>query len=166
VIAGARINGHETEAAVVSPISLRGEVIGTLSLQDIDPDRRWTAEEVALIETVTEQLALTVENLRLFDDTQMRASREYLTRQIADKMRQAPDVDTIINTGLTELAKALGVSRTYVKLGAESKPIDTEIETIRNQLKSNGQHKQLPAAPAPSAPGDGADHQDQPEERE
>lgn len=109
-------NGDLTQPAIVAPIALRGQVIGTLSLQDIDPDRSWTAEEKALVETVSEQLALTVENLRLFDDTQKRAMREQMTRQITDKMRAAPDIDSIVRTGLTELAKALNISRAYVKL--------------------------------------------------
>jgi len=103
-------------AAIVSPLSLRGQVIGTLNLQDAAPDRIWSDEEIALVEAVSEQLALTVENLRLFDDTQRRATREQLTRQITDKIHMASDVDTIIQTGLTELAKVLGASRTYVKL--------------------------------------------------
>jgi len=106
-------------AAIVSPISLRGQVIGTLNLQDVASDRNWSSEEIALVEAVSEQLALTVENLRLFDDTQRRATREQVTRQITDKMHAAPDVDAIIQTGLTELAKTLGVSRTYVKLNPE-----------------------------------------------
>ena len=112
---------HHTTASVVAPIALRGQVIGTLNLQDIAPNRNWTAEEIALVEAVSEQLALTVENLRLFDDTQRRATREQLTRQITDKMRAAPDADTIIQTGLAELARALGVSRTYVKLSPSLK---------------------------------------------
>jgi PAS domain S-box-containing protein len=116
VVAGVKANGHSTEPAIVAPITLRGQVIGTLSLQDLIPDRQWTAEEVALVETVSEQLAQTLENLRLFQDTQKQATREQLTRQITDKLRAAPDIDTIIQTGLTELAKALNVSRAYVKL--------------------------------------------------
>ncbi|MCB0190323.1 MAG: PAS domain-containing protein [Anaerolineae bacterium] len=116
VLLGAGENGHSTEPAIVAPISLRGETIGTLSLQDIDPNRHWTSEEIALVETVSEQLALTIENLRLFDDTQRQATREQLTRKIADKMRASPDIETIIETGLTELADVLKVPRTYVKL--------------------------------------------------
>ncbi len=108
-------------AALVAPIVLRGQVIGTLNLQDASNNRAWTAEEIALVEAVSEQLALTVENLRLFDDTQRRATREQLTRQITDKLHTAPDVDSIIQTGLTELAKSLGVSRTYVKLSSPAK---------------------------------------------
>jgi GAF domain-containing protein len=88
-------------------------------LQDLAPERQWTAEEIALVESVSEQLALTVENLRLFDDTQKRAGREQITREITDKMRAAPDMDTIIQTGLRELAKALGASRTYIKLNPD-----------------------------------------------
>ncbi len=118
-ISGGNDNGHQVEPAIVTPISLRGEVIGTLSLQDIDPERQWTADELALVETVSEQLALTLENLRLFDQTQKRAGREQLTRQITDKMRASPDIESIIQTGLKELAAALGVSRTYVKLSPE-----------------------------------------------
>lgn len=119
VLSTANQNGHSIDAAMVAPIALRGETIGTLSLQDIDPNRRWTAEEIALVETVSEQLALTVENLRLFDNTQRRATREQLTRQIVDKMRQSPDLETIIQTGTAELAKALDVPRVYVKLISE-----------------------------------------------
>jgi GAF domain-containing protein len=117
--------GQNETAAIVAPISLRGQVIGTLNLQDIAPDRNWTAEEIALVEAVSEQLALTVETLRLFDDTRRHASRQQLTRQITDKMRAAPGVDAIIETGLTELAKALGVSRTYVKLTSSTEQKET-----------------------------------------
>lgn len=123
-ISGGNDNGHQLEPAIITPISLRGQVIGTFSLQDIDPERQWTADELALVETVSEQLALTLENLRLFDQTQKRAGREQLTRQITDKMRASPDIESIIQTGLKELAAALGVSRTYVKLSPKSEHDD------------------------------------------
>jgi PAS domain S-box-containing protein len=110
-------DGHGT---IVVPIALRGQTIGSLRLDDLDQSRHWTVEEKALVEAVSEQLALTVENLRLFGDTQKRATREQLARQITTKMRAAPDMDSIIKTGLEELANALGVSRTYVKLSAQS----------------------------------------------
>jgi len=89
-------------------------------LQGIDPNRQWTDEETALVEAISEQLAQTVENLRLFEDTQQRASREQLTRQIADKMRALPDVDSIIQTGAQELARVLGGSHTVVELNLET----------------------------------------------
>ncbi len=105
---------------VETAISLRGQTIGTLKLEDMDPNRIWTEEETALIEAVSEQLAQTVENLRLFGDTQQRAAREELTREIADKMRALPDVESIIQVGVQELAKVLGGSHTVVELNLET----------------------------------------------
>ncbi len=120
MISARHTNGDSSdEAAIVSPIALRGEVLGTISLEDIDPNRKWTQEEIALVETVSEQLGLTIETLRLFGDTQQRATREQVTREITDKMRAAPDMDSIIETGLSELTKALGASRSYVKLTSD-----------------------------------------------
>jgi PAS domain S-box-containing protein len=108
------------------PIELRGQQIGRMRLEDVAMNRHWTAEELALIQTVTEQVALTVENLRLFEQTQQRASREQLTREITDKMRAAPDVESIVETGLKELANVLGVSRTYVKLAPDLSSASSE----------------------------------------
>lgn len=132
VVAGG--NGAEAGPAIIAPITLRGEVLGTLRLQDIDPDRKWSNDEIALVEAISEQLGLTLENLRLFDDTQQRATREQLARKITDKMRASPDVETIIQTGIKELAQALGVSRTYVKLLPASEH-SAGVDDIREQLK-------------------------------
>ncbi|NIN69154.1 MAG: GAF domain-containing protein, partial [Anaerolineae bacterium] len=55
--------------ALVSPITLRGEVIGALGFHE-DDGRQWTADEIALIEDVTTQVSLAVENVHLFEQTQ------------------------------------------------------------------------------------------------
>ncbi len=108
-------------AAIEAPLALRGQTIGSLKLEDATPKRKWSEDESALVRAVSEQLALTVENLRLFDDTRQRATREQLTRQITEKMRAAPSVDSIIESGLSALAEALKVPRAYVKLTPEIK---------------------------------------------
>ena len=112
-------NGNN-KAAIEAPIALRGQQIGSLRLEDLDAARKWTAEEQALVEAVSQQLAQTVENLRLFDETQQRAGREQLTRQITDKMRAATDIDSIMQVGVEELAKVLGGSHTVVELNLET----------------------------------------------
>jgi PAS domain S-box-containing protein len=104
-------------ALIVAPISLRGQVIGTLNLQDTLPNRNWTSEEVALVEAVSEQLALTVENLRLFDDTGRRAGREQI---IADATRQiwaSGEIEQVMRTAVEQLGKTLDASRVIIRLG-------------------------------------------------
>ncbi|HEY86015.1 MAG TPA: GAF domain-containing protein, partial [Chloroflexi bacterium] len=116
--------GGGNGATIEMPIALRGQAIGSLKLEDTDPKREWSEDESALVEAVSEQLALTMENLRLFEDTQQQATREQLTRQITDKMRAAPDIDSIIESGLSALAGALNAPRAYVKLTSREKPND------------------------------------------
>ncbi len=112
-------DGRDTapQAALGVPLKLWGQVIGTVALHATDGQRRWTAEDIALAETVAEQATLTVENLRLMDETQRRAAREQLTREITDRMRRATSVEDIVQTAVDGLFDALEASRTFVRLG-------------------------------------------------
>jgi len=113
--------GGEKQSALAIPLSVRGQVIGNIRVHDTGVGHQWTLDEISLIEAIGDQMSLALENARLFGDTRQRAAREQLTREITDKMRASPDVNAIIETGLTELVQALGVSRTYVKLSPDLK---------------------------------------------
>jgi GAF domain-containing protein/HAMP domain-containing protein len=106
----------ETELALATPLRLGSGIIGVLGIRDENLDRRWTKEEIALVEAVGEQMSLAIENARLFGETQHRAGREALTRQIADRIRNANSIEEILQTTVTELSKALGVSKTFIDL--------------------------------------------------
>jgi PAS domain S-box-containing protein len=109
----------QNNSALTTPLILQGQVIGNISLEDVDPHRQWSGEELALVEAVSQQLALTVENLRLFEDTQRLAAREQITRQITEKMRAAPDFESIIRVGIQEIARVLGSSHVLVELNTD-----------------------------------------------
>ena len=61
---------------MVIPLQIRDEVIGILGLQETDGAREWLPEELALIEVISREMAQAAENLRLLDETQLRAARE------------------------------------------------------------------------------------------
>ena len=104
-----------TRNALALPIRVRDQTIGVLDFYD--EERIWTEEDKALVQALADQLALALENARLFEQTQRRASREQLTSQIVGKIRAAGDVHSILETAAGELARALGVSRAAVRLG-------------------------------------------------
>ncbi len=108
---------------VQMPVTIQKQQVGRLSVA-VPAGKTISEDERELLAAVARQLAQKAENLRLFNQTQQRAAREQMTRQIADKMRAAPDVETIIQTGLNELSGALGVSRAYVKLTPEQNSAD------------------------------------------
>lgn len=130
--------GLNPKQALVAPITLHGITIGNLQLHEDQPDRVWTDSELTLVKTVVDQIAQVAENLRLIDETQERASREQLIGQISDKVRRAPDMETLLKIGIEEITRVLGSDRTFVRLGAES-------EFIQNL--DNAPSPETPATP-------------------
>jgi GAF domain-containing protein len=105
------------QAALVVPLKLREQVIGTMTLHETSHQRPWMPEEIDMAETIAEQVVLTVENLRLMDETQRRVAREQLVGEISDRMQQAMDMEDLMRITAEELNMALGGSRTFVQMG-------------------------------------------------
>jgi GAF domain-containing protein len=105
---------RQTESSrVVVPIELRGETIGTLVIQS-PSSQVMNADQMDLIRAVAERVAISAENARLFDETTRRAERERLVSDITGKIRSVNDPQTMIQTAMEELRKALGASRVEV----------------------------------------------------
>jgi PAS domain S-box-containing protein len=68
-------------SAAVAPLSARGAVFGALGVQD-DPDRPLSPDELALIESVAEQVSQALEGARLFDEEQR--ARKLLSMRVKE----------------------------------------------------------------------------------
>jgi GAF domain-containing protein/CHASE3 domain sensor protein len=109
---------RSTESSTLAvPITLRGQPIGVLGFTKGGEGQQWSKDDIALAEALSEQFVLAADNVRLLDETQRRAARERLTREITDKMRRASSVEDIVQSAVDELHKVLGTSRTFVRLG-------------------------------------------------
>jgi len=114
------------QATVVVPLSLRGEVIGALGLHETEGGRRWTDDEIALVEAVADQMALALENARLLEKTQQRAKRDRLIAEITAQVRSSRDPETILRTAVRALGAALDADRALVQLGTGTQPSDKQ----------------------------------------
>ena len=110
----------QTPASLVVPLELYGQPIGALGFQETEPGRVWTEDEIVLAEAAAYEIAQVLESARLFEQTQARARREALTRQITDRIRDAMDVDAMLKTAIQELGQALGAPRVYVRLATDA----------------------------------------------
>jgi diguanylate cyclase (GGDEF)-like protein len=61
------------------PISYRNDLIGGLLIEDDTPLRNWEAEELLMVKTVSDQLAVAISHARLFRLTQKQAMTDALT---------------------------------------------------------------------------------------
>ena len=98
---------------VTVPIELRGETIGTLIVQS-PATAALNQDQIDLIRAVAERVALSAENARLFEETTRRAERERLVSNITGKIRSVNDPQSMIQTAMEELRKALGASKVEV----------------------------------------------------
>jgi GAF domain-containing protein len=104
------------EGALVVPLRLRGQPIGTIALHETRRRPAWTAEDVALTETVAQEVSQTVENLLLMDESRRRLARERLIGDVVAQMRESLDVESVLKTGAVGIREAMGLSAVTVRL--------------------------------------------------
>ena len=119
------------------PIVLRGETIGVIHVQENRADKEWNENEIATVQSVAEQIALALENARLFEQTVRRAERERKVLEITSKIRSTNDPKTMVRTALEELQRALHASRAQIILKQSTMPAST---TENNN--GNGHHSE------------------------
>jgi GAF domain-containing protein len=108
-------NGAE-QAALVAPLRLRGEVIGALGLHEMEHERQWTDDEVALVEAVATQMALAIENARLLEETQLRAGRLTLVNRITGTAGAASNLEDLMEAVGQEVVPAFEAEAFFIAL--------------------------------------------------
>ncbi len=105
---------RRTQALLIMPLIVHGDIIGTLGVDLEEPGRTFTPAEIALVETLAGQLASALDNLHLYDEAQRRAERERLINTITQKIQGAASVSSALQTAIQELGLALKARRTHV----------------------------------------------------
>lgn len=100
------------------PVKLRGEVIGLIGLESESTNHHWSADEIAIVEAAANQASLTLENARLLAETQRLAERRQVVTEVATRIRETLDIDTVIRTAAQEVQKGLGLPEVIVRLSS------------------------------------------------
>jgi two-component system NtrC family sensor kinase len=105
----------EDERAVALPIKVRDQVIGVINVHKPEQGA-WTEEQVALLETLTEQLGVALESARLYQDSQRRAAQEQLIGGVTARIRETLDMETMLRTATGEIRQALNLGDLVIRL--------------------------------------------------
>jgi len=100
----------DAKTAIVSPLVNKGVMIGCIGLSG----EAFTATDSELLAEVSEQLAVAIENARLYLQTQTQAGREFLINHITRAIRQSLEIQKILETVSQEVGKVMGVSRCVI----------------------------------------------------
>lgn len=107
-------------AALAAPIKLRDQIIGVLDLQETEQDRQWTDDEIAMVQAIGDQVALALENARLFADTQRRAEQLATLHRIGLAITSALDLNEVVHALYERVQPIMDASIFYVALYDEA----------------------------------------------
>ncbi len=119
------------------PVILRGQHLGVIKLQRDRQQPEWTDRDRQLVDKLSQQIALALENARLLEETHQQAQKEKLIAETTSRMRETLDIETVLQTAAAELRKALNLNEVEVRLGTVSGAAETETQA------HNGRHGAL-----------------------
>ena len=119
------------EAALAVPISLSDETIGLVEIIDSAPGREFNQDEQLLVEEVAEQLSLAMENVRLFEATQISLNRTEALFEVSRASIAFEDTKELLQSVVDTISAVLPANRTLAII------CDIPKEEITYYLESN-----------------------------
>ncbi|MGH2593543.1 MAG: GAF domain-containing protein [Anaerolineae bacterium] len=95
------------------PVVVGSRLIGIFGFDQIDRQRRWTPDEVNMLRRVAEQLAVALENARVYQETQRRAELEAALNRIGRTIKASLDPQAVLDLQATlgEMGRVIRSSR-------------------------------------------------------
>ncbi len=109
--------GQVTERETIPiavPVQLRGQVLGAVEWEI--PAQTLSEEKIELAKELANRLALSLDNARLFQESQRATERERLVNNIAAKLTAQTTINDILQTAVREVGQALRAPQVSIRL--------------------------------------------------
>lgn len=108
-------NVETSKTDLALPITLRGKVIGTINVR-VPGGRDWTTDEKDILQSVSDRIALALENARLLEEAQITAGQERALAEMSNKIGSSFRFESILRTAAEELSRVLSGSEVLVQI--------------------------------------------------
>jgi PAS domain S-box-containing protein len=109
----------DTRTELALPLMSRGQALGALTIQSRQ-QAAFSMDDIAVLQTMADQLAIAIDNANLIRQAQARVEREQRVRAIADQIHRGASAEVILRSTLTELNQMLGASKSVIRLGTQA----------------------------------------------
>jgi len=112
------VEGKESKSqpALAMPVKLRGQTIGVMNIKAPSKNRKWSNDEINLVQAVSDRLALALDNVRLLQESQRRAAKEAKIGEVSSKIGASINIRSVLQTAVEELGRALPGSEVIIQL--------------------------------------------------
>jgi GAF domain-containing protein len=106
--------GNNSGHIIQIPLTLREQIIGQITLETNSPTL--SKEEIDFVEAITTQTALALENARLLNDSQRKASQEETLNRLSLQFSRGSNIEDILSMAVKELSELPAVSEVSVHM--------------------------------------------------
>jgi signal transduction protein with GAF and PtsI domain len=136
---GAKILGGIPKSWLGVPLLIAEKPIGALVVQDMENAGRFTEDDQRMLTSLGSQIAVTIYNARLIEQSRRLAERERLLHEVTSKIRSSTDMRTILATTATEIGRALNLQRATMAVG-----LDETAYADKDRGQENGDNPAYP----------------------
>jgi GAF domain-containing protein len=112
--------GRKITNALFVPLLSGGQLIGVIGLEQENSEYIWTEQDLTIAEAAANRAALTLENARLLEESQRRATKERAIFEATARIGSALNVENILHIAAEELERVLGDAEVIIQLQNES----------------------------------------------
>jgi GAF domain-containing protein len=109
----------DTKAEIAVPIGVGKQILGVLDVQNATVNSL-TATDAALLQSIASQVAIAIQNARLYAQAQQQAERAALINEITQKIQSATTIERVLQVAAQELGQALKTQTTTVQISTQS----------------------------------------------
>ncbi len=123
------VSEADRPSALVAPLRLREQVIGAITVEQERGERVWGAEEIELLEVVSDQIALAMDSVRLFQETQTALAETEALYQVSRELLSASTLQEVLQSAVNSVADS-GVDSCFIVNTSEIEGRDVELLAI------------------------------------
>ncbi len=128
----------QTRSELGIALKVGQRVIGALDVQHHQVNA-FGEDDLSVLQILADQLAVAIQNARLFEETLARAQREQTVLELTSEVRAQGDMEGMLRSAVTEMRRAFGASRGRIRLFNQSVE-DTEGEQAGKDGGTGGEN--------------------------
>ena len=137
---------EETRSELTVPLLLEDELVGVLDVQSDQVDF-FGDDDLFILETLGDQLAIAIQEARLYEAERQQAWLSTALLQVADAMSQVSDMDSVLSTIVRLTPLLVGVDRCTILLWDLEAEVFTPTQTYGLAPELRQEFEQMPFQP-------------------